>query len=302
MYTRPYIVHALSPLHVGTGHNIGTIDLPIARMRATGIPLVPGSSIKGTLRAATASRGFDSSDARETHAAVFGPMREISGPAGDVALDHAGALIASDARLVALPVRSLRGAFALVTSPLLLELAARDLGKSVDAPEVPVVPTRAALVSERNLVLYQERLILEELDFSATTNHSVDAWAKLITCSMPKAERGMLRQRLAVVDDDTMAFLWETATQIDTRIRIDHETGTVADGALWIEESLPPETLLIGVLAARASMRNSCRHSAKELLDWTFKRMPPFIQFGGKLTIGRGRCRLMAISRRHRRR
>ena len=42
--------HALSPLHAGTGQGIGVIDLPIAREKATGIPYLPGSSLKGTLR------------------------------------------------------------------------------------------------------------------------------------------------------------------------------------------------------------------------------------------------------------
>ena len=44
-------VHALSPLHAGTGQGAGIIDLPIAREKATGLPYLPGSSLKGTLRA-----------------------------------------------------------------------------------------------------------------------------------------------------------------------------------------------------------------------------------------------------------
>ncbi|MCS7269380.1 MAG: RAMP superfamily CRISPR-associated protein, partial [Geminicoccaceae bacterium] len=50
MLTRPFLLHALSPLHAGTGQAAGIVDLPIARMKATGIPFVPGSSIKGVLR------------------------------------------------------------------------------------------------------------------------------------------------------------------------------------------------------------------------------------------------------------
>lgn len=39
MKTKPFLLHALSPLHVGTGHSADIIDLPIAKMKATGIPL-----------------------------------------------------------------------------------------------------------------------------------------------------------------------------------------------------------------------------------------------------------------------
>jgi CRISPR/Cas system CMR subunit Cmr4 (Cas7 group RAMP superfamily) len=50
MITRPFLLHAFSPLHAGTGHAADVIDLPTARYKATGIPFVPGSSIKGVLR------------------------------------------------------------------------------------------------------------------------------------------------------------------------------------------------------------------------------------------------------------
>lgn len=33
MKTRPFLLHALSPLHAGTGHAADVIDLPIARMK-----------------------------------------------------------------------------------------------------------------------------------------------------------------------------------------------------------------------------------------------------------------------------
>jgi CRISPR-associated protein Cmr4 len=63
MNTRPFLLHALSPLHAGTGHAADVINLPIARMKATGIPFAPGSSIKGVLRDAHKTNGADT-DAR----------------------------------------------------------------------------------------------------------------------------------------------------------------------------------------------------------------------------------------------
>ncbi len=50
MQARLLFTHALSPLHAGTGQGVGVIDLPIAREKATGLPFLPGSSVKGTLR------------------------------------------------------------------------------------------------------------------------------------------------------------------------------------------------------------------------------------------------------------
>src|SRR5947199_2222222 len=112
MTTHLVLVHALSPLHPGTGQAVGAIDLPIARERPTGIPLVPGSSIKGALRARS-----DPQD--EMTWAVFGPETALSS-------EHAGGVQFSDAHLVLLPVRSVAGTYAWVTSPYLLRRLARD--------------------------------------------------------------------------------------------------------------------------------------------------------------------------------
>jgi CRISPR-associated protein Cmr4 len=67
MNTRLLCLHARSPIHCGTGQAIGGIDLPIAREKPTNVPLVPGSSLKGVLRA------LASDAAAGVHRDVFGP-------------------------------------------------------------------------------------------------------------------------------------------------------------------------------------------------------------------------------------
>lgn len=284
MDTRPFLLHTLSPLHAGTGHAAGIIDLPIARMKATGIPFLPGSSIKGTLRdarRATARSGPDRA-ARDTIEAVFGPSDEPSA--------HAGALVVGDARLLALPVRSFRGTFAWTTSPLLLALARRDLGAT---PAIPGFTGRGARVAADCACVHAGRLYLEDLDLTATRAAEVDAWATLLA---PLASPGedIFTRRFAVVDDDTMTFLWETATQVDARVRIDEQTRTVADGALWLEESLPPETLLLGLLAGDRSRRPGVEMTADAVLRFALPA-EEVVQLGGKATTGRGRCRVIPM-------
>ncbi len=48
--TRMYWIHAITPLHVGSGRGVGFIDLPIMREKVTSWPLVPGSAVKGVMR------------------------------------------------------------------------------------------------------------------------------------------------------------------------------------------------------------------------------------------------------------
>lgn len=276
MKTRAFLLHALSPLHAGTGHAAGVIDLPTARMKATGIPFVPGSSIKGVLR--DVRRGTD----REKTEAVFGPSDD---PAA-----RAGALVVGDARLLALPVRSFRGTFAWVSSPLLLVLTKRDLGRNL-----PVTPIsdRGARVTPGSACVHKQRLYLEDLDLQAKESPELTCWMNILA-SLASPGEDIFTKRFAVVDDDTMAFLWDTATQVDARVRIDEQTRTVAHGALWLEESLPPETLLLGLLAADRSRRKGVEMTPDEVLDFALPGDEVF-QLGGKATTGRGRCRMIPI-------
>lgn len=278
MNTRPFLLHALSPLHAGTGHAPDIIDLPTARMKATGIPFVPGSSIKGVLR--DARRTTD----REKTEAVFGPSDD---PAA-----HAGALVVGDARLLALPVRSFRGTFAWVTSPLLLTLAKRDLEEP--SLTVPTINGRGARLAQGTICVHNDKLYLEDLDLPATVAAETTAWAqRLAPLAFPDDD--IFTKRFAIIDDDTMAFLWETATQVDVRVRLDERTRTVAKGALWLEESLPPETLLIGLLAADRSRRRDVKMTPDEVLGFALSGEEVH-QLGGKATTGRGRCRIVPFT------
>lgn len=280
MKTQPFLVHALSPLHVGTGQSVGVVDLPIARMRATGIPVLPGSSLKGVLR-----------DLRQGEKqGEMGPVAAVFGPSGEESALHAGALVVGDARLLALPVRSFRGTFAWVTSPLLLFLAERDLGWSVS---IPTFAKRGARVAPASVCIHEGYLYLEDLDLQVATCPVVEQWAKHlapIICS----QKDIFTSRFAIVDDETMAFLWETATQIDARIRVDNTTGVAADRALWLEESLPSETLLLGLLAADRSRRQQEPMTAAEVLSFALPG-EVVVQLGGKATTGRGRCRVIPL-------
>lgn len=282
MKTQPFLIHALSPLHAGTGHAADVIDLPIARMKATGIPLLPGSSIKGVLRDVRQAGG----NSGETLLAVFGPQIDKAG-------EHAGALMVSDARLLALPVRSFRGTFVWATSPLLLELARRDLGALAEPLPVPSPDACSALLAPDNCCAFNKRLYLEELDLVAQEGKEAAAWASVLA---PRVFGGndIFTKRFAIVDDETMTFLWETATQVDARVRLDETTRTVATGALWLEESLPPETLLLGLLIADRSRRKEKKMTPDEVLEFALGK-EEILQFGGKATTGHGRCRIIPV-------
>ena len=49
MTSRLLYLFTRTPLHVGAGASVGAIDQPIVRERPTGLPIIPGSSLKGVL-------------------------------------------------------------------------------------------------------------------------------------------------------------------------------------------------------------------------------------------------------------
>lgn len=310
MTTRLVLVHALSPLHAGTGQSVGAIDLPIARERPTGIPLVPGSSIKGALRARSADRE------REHPADVSVPStRVVFGPDTALASEHAGAVQLSDAQVILLPVRSLAGTFAWVTSPFLLGRFARDAhAAGIALPVVtsflhPGTPDSSdvehCLVVGSRLLL-QARVVLEDLDLAAEAvsadsplalyAEKLGLWLFPGASAADRSARESLVARLCLVPDDLMSFLLETATEVTARIRLNETTKTVDRGALWTEEALPTETVLCGLAVASRVERQGSVWTGDQILDHLATVAEGLVQLGGKATVGRGSCLIRWVS------
>lgn len=309
MTARLIYVHALAPLHPGTGQGVGVIDLPIAREKATGLPFLPGSSLKGTLR--------DAAAASEKHS---GDVKLVFGPDTITASEHAGAAQFTDQRLLLLPIRSLRGTFAWVTSPYILRRFAREARES-QSPSPPsafptpseescCVPGGSALAMKNARQEQKPYIFLEDLDLLAVESAEAQQWAKWLGEEIfPKngatdtnAEwRTMLNAHLCMVHDDVMTFLLETATEITARVRLDDAKKTVAKGGLWYEEALPAETILAGLVLASPLTTHQATITLKDQVTRIFDLIHSLtrengqnrlLQFGGKATVGRGLCRV----------
>lgn len=282
METRLYHLHALTALHVGIGQGSGIVDLPIAREKATHLPMVPGSALKGVLRTE-----LRESLNHDQWTALFGPERIADGDSA-----HAGALAVGDARLLCLPVRSLVGTFAWATCPLVLRRYARDCAEAnTKTPEkIPSVAADKVLTDKNSVIAEANRVLLEDLDLNQ--GDGAGEWANFIAEQIFKGNDSwttLFRERFAILPDGVFDFLSETATEIRTRVRINEKTRTVEKGGLWYEENLPAESLLWGLVAADRSFSAKIAETAKQLIV----HLPPAtaLQIGGKATIGRGRVR-----------
>jgi len=287
MDKRLIFVHALSPLHAGTGQGVGVIDLPIAKEKATGIPYLPGSSLKGTLR-----DEFNSDE--PTRNKIFGPEKEN-------ASDHAGAIQFTDQTLLFLPVRSLAGTFAWVTSPYILRRLQRDATDAGAAALPANVPTPknfedCIIASPSTLVVPGvDRVCLEDLDLKtddvqAPAARDWAAWLKGRVFPPNSPWEDMLVERLCVVHDDVLSFILNTGTEITARVKILDDAKTVQKGGLWYEEALPTESILFGIALCFPNPKTQMTDD--QIFKAIESKLNKTLQLGGKATVGRGICRL----------
>ena len=278
-------IHALTGLHPGSGTALDVVDLPVQRERHTAWPLIPGSSLKGVMRAECS--GDNQSD--ENVLAAFGPAFR---PEPGAASYHAGAVAFSDARILAFPVRSLTGVFAWVTCSDVLNRLSRDLGLIGGGfPAVPTVEKDQATCAEDSpLIAHDGRLMLEEFEFSRGGDAGEIAdWLAERAVEDPGTQ-DRLRSHLAVLHNDDFTHFVRNATEVVARVGLDYERKTVRTGALFYEEYLPAETLFYSLVMCSDSRRESRAKSAADILRWLRDKDIKTLQIGGGETVGKGFC------------
>lgn len=284
MKTCIFHLNNLTALHVGTGQGVGVVDLPIARSKATNLPIVAGSAIKGVLRDELKSQCILTDKDINT---LFGKDKDA---------DHAGAVAFGDANLLILPIRSFAGTVAYATCPYVLRQYQRDVGAELTTP--PALDGVAHVTNSTVLNVAGNQIALEDLDINSQACGVAQGWAEFIAKQIyPDSVAGCENwreefiNRFVVLPDNIFSFLADTATEIRTRIRINRETRIVENGALWTEENLPAESVLWGVLGV-----SQARDKSGRTADDLAKLLPKDeinIQIGGKHTVGRGFCRLL---------
>jgi len=311
-------------LHAGAGSDVGIVDLPIQREVHTTFPVIHGSSLKGALRDYYRSNTTLATPARENLeslrldlekqgridllATLFGPD---SGSADDKSF--ASAIAVTDARLLFLPVQSLKGVFALVTCPLVLRRLAGDLqrvdGEAATAFDKIACGVRiegeTAWVTSTDLIV-GDAVILRETVFKKAG--MIAGWPGPLADCFAEGDyrRELMQKRVAVVSDDEFTYLARHATEIVPHIRIDRETGTAQGGALWYEENVPAEAVFWNTIlfsdardpAARTA-GNDQPLAAETLAGLLFSELPALFPLGGKETIGHGLIRPVPYSAGH---
>lgn len=278
---------ARTPVHVGAGNSVGAVDSPIQRERHTRIPIIPGSSLKGVLADLwredyeTTNKGKLVRKEESESAWLFGNESDTSAAAG--------ALLIGEASVLAFPVRSAKGMFAWITSPLVLRRFARE---TADSMSIRTLETETVLASDE-LKLKDGNVILEEYVFKSvgTPDSKVVGAFKNLVKNDPVWSG--IEKQLVIVSDEIFQHFCEHACEVVTRIKINNITGTVDGSALFNQEQVPSETMFYTIIMAQEEKKKGGGERTGEQALNSLKsklQAKPCLQMGGDATIGLGFC------------
>lgn len=305
-----------TPLHAGSGDDLGLVDLPIQREKHTGFPKIEASSLKGALREAfenTPGKENDRGFQIDIHR-VFGydeafakSLNEEDKKSHQIVKHFAdntqfsGCLALSDARLLLFPVKSMKGVFVWLTCPQVLNKFAADMqiaGITVDSLAAFTnfgLNDGEALTSSQ-APLHSNAVILEEFAFDAKVDDSLQKLATTLSELVFKDAglaywKNLLQKNLVLLNDTDFRDFTTMSTEVITRIKIDNETGTVEDGALFTEEYLPTDSVLYALAVSSDDYSKSPdKKDAAWAMNFFSKNMTdhPIFQLGGNATLGKG--------------
>lgn len=349
---RPFFMVVETPLHAGSGTELGIVDMPIQRERHTDFPKVEASGLKGCIRGAyeemsviedakykligsgsakklkNTFKNYDLEDVwvvkkkkdgkeveeiqkdkdgnklikfNEAISLAFGPEE------GDA---HAGALGFTDARLLLFPVKSMRGVFAWITCPKVLDRFKRDLELAgIKITNISEMPKENTAPKDCQLFIKDSRIVLEEYTFKINKDNDKNVacsnFAELVSKhAIPQENeysywQGKMKKDIVVLPDDDFRDFVNLSTEVITRTKIKNETGTVQSGMLFTEEYLPAETILYSLALATPIFKENDTEkgifqkkddkSEEELvMEYFINGLPEVIQIGGNATIGKG--------------
>jgi len=295
MYRKSNLLFLMNqtPMHAGSGDSLGIIDMPIQRERHTGFPKIEASSLKGSIREHF-ERATDEKDSKVL--AAFGTEGENNKGS------KAGALGFTDARLLLFPVKSMKGVFAWVTCPKIISVFNEEL--KLAGHNVFFDLKEKTVGTGNKLALNSNKIVLEEYTFDVNdvkgTKNAVNELGEWLSLNLLNG-KGYFAEKLmtdiVVLSDDDFKDFVNLSTEVLTRTKIDNETGTVADGALFTEEYLPAESIMYtNVLTAAEFATGDDKKATKqfEKEEDLRKFFSEFIakdnifQIGGNGTLGKG--------------
>ncbi|MBP7796718.1 MAG: type III-B CRISPR module RAMP protein Cmr4 [Elusimicrobiales bacterium] len=278
-------IRALTQIHPGAGTGIGVVDMPVQREKASGYPVIQGSSIKGVLRSVYKGNYKDE---------IFGPESD-----GDDMNKYSSAASFSDGFIFAYPVRSLKGTFAWVSCPEVFRRI-NNIKKIVGDKDIfdltNIKLSQQEIICANDITVNNNNsniVVLEEYDFKKKDNLDIN---KIIEFGKSffsdNNDKGAFEKRFAIINDEDFAHFVRYSTEVITRIALEKDRKITKKGALFYEEFLPAETLFYSIITFDDSRKSQSNIKAEDMDKDLTNNINNIIQLGGDETIGKGFCEI----------
>ncbi len=317
---KPLFFRTETPLHAGSGSDLGHIDLPIQREKHTDLPNIQSSGLKGAFRQNLEQNintnqekigvhlvfGYDNDGEKYFHQDIkdfFDKSEEK---------DYSGSLAFTDARLLLFPIKSFKGVYALATCPLIIEKFVKEMNhvcipaiNSINA-KIEVASDKIA-VADKSFLAMNGKVILEEYAFSLESdanNTLANTLAKQLEAFLG-LRNGELQSPLVILPNDVFRDFTRLSTEVITRTKIDNATGTVQAGALFTEEYLPAESYLYTIVATsnvfqtkegkdkrKKDFPTLTLETDEQVISFFKDKVKDVMQIGGSSTLGKGIVKL----------
>jgi CRISPR-associated protein Cmr4 len=288
MYQKAYgIIETLAPLHVGAsaGEEAGNLNL-IFRDQFTQTGIIPGSSIRGRLRA-------DMFMEQEEHPERVdkwygGEVIDEDNQSDDLDKKKKGfteALVKIEyASIVWLPVFCPGQPIVWVTCQRLLERYKRIAEITTPIPEAYTASLELEQQAKSN---YKgQKFLFFNLGFISIKNSD----QKILSHWVPEGV-SLSKSSLLVVDDSDMPIIHDMALYRQSRVALESTTKTAKTGAFFDVEALPEGTVLAFPLACKKKHQDRSEVKFQDYLeDQVISTTPKELYFGGLESIGFGRC------------
>lgn len=228
------LIMSLDPVHIGTGgYRLGRVDNAIVRDPGTNIPKIPGTSLHGSIRSASAIRYGKPESAGQRPKGDPGsdPIVYTFG-AGEDGGFSSGVVSISDAQILLFPIATQKGPVWITTSNILKEA-------DISIEKFPSSMEKVAIASELSGVgnkLFQLGWMLLEIE-SKIEIFPPSVWAN-------ESELLETLKRTVVVHRDIFSELVNSGLEVRTSVAIKPETGAAEHGALFTYEAIPRATFL----------------------------------------------------------
>jgi|AntRauTorckE5430_2_1112549.scaffolds.fasta_scaffold01758_6 CRISPR-associated protein Cmr4 len=264
---KPLFLICETPLHAGSGSDLGIVDLPIQRERHTSFPKIEASSLKGALREAVEQEVLskltkDENDKYNNIGTVKPELIKLNKVFGfdDGALkgfskdemkklfeegktDFAGAIGFTDARLLLFPIKSMKGVFAWVTCPKVLRQFESDMKLANNEFVISGLNDLSnssenechilCEISKSDLIVGGNKVILEEYAFTATNKDlkvGDEGLSKYFANTFFEDNsywHQKAQKSIVILSDDDFKDFVNLSTEVITRTKISNTTGTV---------------------------------------------------------------------------